>query len=98
MGTRVGSFASAADSFKVEVFGRGGHASQPHRTIDPVVLASHIVVRLQTVVSRGMQHFLLLYYTFHLRFRHKFRVSAISISGMKDPHLSSSHALGMNIY
>ncbi|PVH71658.1 hippurate hydrolase [Cadophora sp. DSE1049] len=52
VGTRVGSFASAADSFKVEVFGRGGHASQPHRTIDPVVLASHIVVRLQTVVSR----------------------------------------------
>ncbi|KAH7409003.1 hypothetical protein BKA64DRAFT_663971 [Cadophora sp. MPI-SDFR-AT-0126] len=52
VGTRIGSFASAADSFKVEVFGRGGHASQPHRTIDPVVLASHIVVRLQTVVSR----------------------------------------------
>lgn len=42
----------------MEVFGRGGHASQPHRTIDPVVLASHIVVRLQTVVSRGMSYIL----------------------------------------
>jgi amidohydrolase len=52
VGTRVGSFASAADSFRVTVYGRGGHASQPHRTIDPVVLAAHIVVRLQTVVSR----------------------------------------------
>jgi amidohydrolase len=52
VGTRVGSFASAADSFRVTVYGRGGHASQPHRTIDPVVLASHIVVRLQTVVAR----------------------------------------------
>ena len=52
VGTRVGSFASAADSFRVTIYGRGGHASQPHRTIDPVVMAAHIVVRLQTVVSR----------------------------------------------
>ncbi|KAL2068629.1 hypothetical protein VTL71DRAFT_14966 [Oculimacula yallundae] len=52
VGTRIGSFASAADSFRVTVYGRGGHASQPHRTIDPVVLAAHIIVRLQTVVSR----------------------------------------------
>jgi amidohydrolase len=52
VGTRVGSFASAADSFRVTVYGRGGHASQPHRTIDPVVMAAHIIVRLQTVVSR----------------------------------------------
>ena len=50
--TRVGSFASAADSFRVTVYGRGGHASQPHVTIDPVVMAAHIIVRLQTVVSR----------------------------------------------
>ncbi|CZR67420.1 probable hippurate hydrolase [Phialocephala subalpina] len=52
VGTKIGSFASAADSFKVTVYGRGGHASQPHRTIDPVIIAAHIVVRLQTVVSR----------------------------------------------
>ncbi|KAH8650848.1 hypothetical protein BGZ60DRAFT_388540 [Tricladium varicosporioides] len=52
VGTRVGSFASAADSFKVTVYGRGGHASQPHVTIDPVVMAAHIIVRLQSIVSR----------------------------------------------
>jgi amidohydrolase len=52
VGTRVGSFASAADSFRVTVYGRGGHASQPHRTVDPVVMAAHIIVRLQTIVSR----------------------------------------------
>jgi amidohydrolase len=52
VGTRVGTFASAADSFRVTVYGRGGHASQPHVTIDPVVLAAHIIVRLQTVVAR----------------------------------------------
>jgi amidohydrolase len=52
VGTRVGGFASAADSFRVTVYGRGGHASQPHMTVDPVVMAAHIIVRLQTVVSR----------------------------------------------
>ena len=52
VGTRVGSFASAADSFRVTIHGRGGHASQPHRTVDPVVMAAHIIVRLQTIVSR----------------------------------------------
>lgn len=52
VGTRAGAFMSAADSFRVTIYGRGGHASQPHRTIDPVVMAAHIIVRLQTVVSR----------------------------------------------
>ncbi len=50
--TRAGPIMSAADSFKVTIYGSGGHGSMPHRTIDPVVIASHIVVRLQTIVSR----------------------------------------------
>jgi amidohydrolase len=50
--TRAGTFMSAADSFKVTIFGSGGHGSLPHRCIDPVVIASHIVVRLQTIASR----------------------------------------------
>ncbi len=52
VGTKVGLMASAADSFLITIYGRGGHASQPHRTIDPVVMAAQIVVRLQTIVSR----------------------------------------------
>jgi amidohydrolase len=43
---------SAADSIKVTVYGRGGHGSMPQHTIDPVVLAAMIIVRLQTIVSR----------------------------------------------
>jgi amidohydrolase len=50
--SRSGAAMSAADSYKITVFGRGGHGSMPHRCIDPVVIASHIVVRLQTLVSR----------------------------------------------
>ena len=52
VGTHSGPFLSVADSIKITVYGRGGHGSMPQNTIDPVVLAAMIVVRLQTVVSR----------------------------------------------
>ncbi|KAL4912663.1 hypothetical protein BDW62DRAFT_216154 [Aspergillus aurantiobrunneus] len=52
IGSRVGTIMAAADSMKITVWGRGGHGSLPHTTIDPVVLAAHIVVRLQSIVSR----------------------------------------------
>ncbi|KAI9655760.1 MAG: hypothetical protein M1821_005195 [Bathelium mastoideum] len=44
--------ASSADSMVITVYGRGGHASQPHRTIDPIVTAASTVLRLQTIVAR----------------------------------------------
>lgn len=50
--TRHGATMSAADSYRITIYGRGGHGSMPHFCIDPVVIASHIVVRLQTLVSR----------------------------------------------
>ena len=45
------AFASA-DSIKVTLYGRGGHASMPQTTVDPVVLAAAVVMRLQTIVAR----------------------------------------------
>lgn len=50
--TRPGALMTAADGLTIRVYGRGGHGSQPHRSIDPAVLASHIVLRLQNIVSR----------------------------------------------
>lgn len=50
--TRFGAPMSAADSFEVTIRGRGGHASMPHLTVDPIVVACHIVVRWQTIISR----------------------------------------------
>jgi hippurate hydrolase len=38
--------------FSVRVTGKGGHASQPHLAIDPVLAASHVVTALQSIVSR----------------------------------------------
>jgi hippurate hydrolase len=52
VGTHSGPFLSAADSIKITVYGRGGHGSMPQNTVDPVVLAASIVLRLQTIVSR----------------------------------------------
>jgi amidohydrolase len=48
----VGTAMSMADSLRVTVHGRQAHGSQPENAIDPIVLGSHIVTRLQTVVSR----------------------------------------------
>lgn len=50
--TISGPVTAAVDSLKVTLRGKGGHGSQPQDTIDPVVLAAHIVVRLQSIISR----------------------------------------------
>lgn len=52
VGNRKGVIMAAADSFRITVWGRGSHGSMPHRSVDPVVLAANIVLRLQTIVSR----------------------------------------------
>jgi hippurate hydrolase len=47
-----GPITSAADSLQIRLFGRGAHGSMPQASIDPVVMAAAVVLRLQTVVSR----------------------------------------------
>ncbi len=47
-----GTAMAMADSWKVTVHGKQSHGSQPELSIDPIVLGAHMVVRLQTVVSR----------------------------------------------
>jgi hippurate hydrolase len=50
--TTSGPVLSAGDSIKITVYGKGAHGSMPHMSVDPVVLAASVVLRLQTVVSR----------------------------------------------
>ena len=50
--TRGGPVLSSADSLRITVHGRGGHGSMPQNTVDPVVLAAMIVIRLQAIISR----------------------------------------------
>jgi hippurate hydrolase len=51
-GFRAGTFMASSDTVVVKVFGRGGHGAAPHLTLDPVVASAHIILALQTVVSR----------------------------------------------
>ncbi len=48
-----GPFMAAADEFEILVEGRGGHGAYPHEAVDSVVVGAHIVVALQTLVSRN---------------------------------------------
>ncbi|MCR9069701.1 MAG: M20 family metallopeptidase [Rhodobacteraceae bacterium] len=50
---RPGAFFAATDLFDIRVQGQGGHAAKPHVTVDSTVIASHIVLALQTIVSRN---------------------------------------------
>ena len=49
---RPGAIMAGSDLFTITVRGRGGHAAFPHRTVDPVMAASAIVMALQSVVAR----------------------------------------------
>ncbi len=51
---RPGAIMAAADQFDIEVTGKGGHAAKPHDCIDTTVVAAHIIVALQTIVSRNV--------------------------------------------
>lgn len=54
IGIIPGPAMANSDRFTITVQGRGGHAAQPHQTIDSVVVASQIVVALQTIVARNV--------------------------------------------
>jgi amidohydrolase len=51
---RPGALLAASDRIHIEVTGKGGHASRPHECIDPVLVASHIVTGLHSIVSRNV--------------------------------------------
>ena len=50
---RTGSFFAAADQFDIQVTGKGGHAAKPQETVDTTLVASQIVIALQSIASRN---------------------------------------------
>ncbi len=55
--TRAGSLMASSDTIHITVTGRGGHASEPHRVLDPIPVACEIVQALQTMVTRRVDPF-----------------------------------------
>ncbi|MEH7335326.1 M20 family metallopeptidase [Neobacillus drentensis] len=52
IGLSYGPMMAGADTFRISVVGKGGHASQPELTIDPIAIGTQIVTNLQHIVSR----------------------------------------------
>jgi amidohydrolase len=53
----AGPIMASVDEFEIAVVGKGGHAAAPHQTIDPVLVAAHVVTALQSLVSRRRDPF-----------------------------------------
>jgi len=51
---REGALLASADEFEITVTGKGGHAAMPHETIDTTLVASQIVVAMQSIVARNI--------------------------------------------
>ena len=54
IGLNPGPMMAAADRVEITVCGKGGHAAHPHRAVDPVVVAAHIITAAQTIVARNV--------------------------------------------
>jgi len=57
VGVRDGAIFASADEFAVEIRGRGGHGALPHQALDPIPIASLVVLAFQTLVSRETSPF-----------------------------------------
>ena len=51
---RPGPMMAAADRIEIHIEGRGGHGAHPHLTVDPVLVAGHIITAAQSVVARNV--------------------------------------------
>ena len=50
---RAGKVMASADELYMTVKGKGGHAAAPHQAIDPILIASHLIISLQQIISRN---------------------------------------------
>ncbi|MBN2173503.1 MAG: amidohydrolase [Bacteroidales bacterium] len=53
VGMKSGKYMASTDEVFLTVKGRGGHGAIPHKNVDPVLIASYIVIALQQIVSRN---------------------------------------------
>lgn len=53
IGFREGMYMASADEIYLKVIGKGGHGAAPELAIDPILIASHIIIALQQIISRN---------------------------------------------
>ena len=54
VGLVKGAMMAQPDKFTIRIKGKGGHGSMPHQTVDPILVASHLVVNIQSIASRNV--------------------------------------------
>ncbi len=55
IGINSGPMMAAADRITIEITGRGGHGAHAYQTVDPVLVAAHIITAVQSIVSRSVK-------------------------------------------
>jgi hippurate hydrolase len=55
VGIVPGIYNTNADSLRITIYGKGGHGSEPHTAIDPIVIAARTILALQTIASREVK-------------------------------------------
>ena len=55
IGLNSGPMMAAADRISIEITGKGGHGAHPYQTVDPVLVAAHIITAVQSIVSRNVK-------------------------------------------
>ena len=55
VGINPGPMMAAADRITIEISGKGGHGAHPYQTVDPVLVAAHIITAVQSIVSRNVR-------------------------------------------
>jgi amidohydrolase len=71
---RGGRVMASADELYMTIRGRGGHAAAPHTTVDTILVASHLIVALQQIISRN---------------RNPFSPSVLSITSVQGGHTTN---------
>jgi amidohydrolase len=54
VGVKSGQLMASPDIFRLTITGAGGHAAQPHKTVDPIVVAAQVITNLQHIVARNV--------------------------------------------
>ncbi|MDP3253180.1 MAG: M20 aminoacylase family protein [Hydrogenophaga sp.] len=55
VGVNPGPMMASADRITIEITGKGGHGAHPYQTVDPVLVAAHIITAVQSIVSRNVR-------------------------------------------
>lgn len=84
IGIRYGSCSASADSIRIRIQGRGGHGAMPHRCIDAITMAAHVITALQTIPSREIdpvEPVVVTIGTIHGGYRHNVIADEVAMEG-----------------